>query len=207
MKQLLLWAKTFALAWGGPGLFVVAFLDSSVLSLPEINDILVILFVIQHKELMPYYALMATLGSIVGCLVIYGIGRKGGDALLTRKGASARNLAVFQRYGLLTVLVPAMLPPPAPFKIFVLLAGVARVRLATFAIAVAVGRGLRFLVVGFLAIRYGEVALNYLRENAKPAGLAGAAIVLIGGLFYVYGSRRRRQAVGDHTAASDSSAS
>lgn len=207
MNQLLAWAKTFAMTWGGPGLFVVAFLDSSVLSLPEINDVLVILFVMQHKELMLYYALMATLGSIAGCFVVYFIGRKGGEALATRRGATERAQQTFQRYGLLAILVPALLPPPAPFKVFVLLAGIARIRLATFALAVAIGRGLRYVVIGLLAVWYGDAALEYLRHNAKPVGLATAAIVLVGGVVYFYWTRRKGQGNADQSAASDSSGS
>ena len=85
MARIADWAEALALSLGGPGLFFVAFLDSSFLSLPEINDLLVILLVIRHKERMAYYALMATLGSITGCFVLYYLGRKGGDALLRKR--------------------------------------------------------------------------------------------------------------------------
>ena len=85
MARIADWAEALALSLGGPGLFFVAFLDSSFLSLPEINDLLVILMVIRHKERMAYYALMATLGSITGCFVLYYLGRKGGDALLRKR--------------------------------------------------------------------------------------------------------------------------
>ena len=70
---------------GGPGLFVVAFLDSSFMSLPQINDLLVVLMVTQHKERMPYYAAMATLGSVAGCYVIYYLAEKGGEAFLRKR--------------------------------------------------------------------------------------------------------------------------
>ena len=71
MSGLLAWARTFVLSFGGPGLFFVAFLDSSFLSLPEINDILIVWMVTQHKERFVYYVTMATLGSIAGCLVLF----------------------------------------------------------------------------------------------------------------------------------------
>src|SRR5262245_64951711 len=112
------WIQGFALALGGPGLFLVAFLDSSFLSLPEINDLLLIWMVTQHKERMVFYATSATLGSIAGCLVLYYIGRKG-DEWVTRRfhpERLERATATFQRYGLMAVLIPALLPPPAPFK-------------------------------------------------------------------------------------------
>ena len=98
MSRIVSWVEAFALSIGGPGLFVVAFLDSSFLSLPEINDLLVVLLVIQHKERMAYYALMATAGSIVGCLVLYSIGRGGGrrfsDADLVARVYSGRWVSI-----------------------------------------------------------------------------------------------------------------
>jgi membrane protein YqaA with SNARE-associated domain len=194
MKHFITWATAFAMAWGGPGLFVVAFIDSSFLSLPEINDFMVIWLVIQRKEFVLYYALMATIGSLVGCFVVYAIGRKGGEALMGRRlstGRAQRSMEALRRYGLLAILVPALLPPPAPFKVFVLLAGVARIGLTTFTLAIVLGRGLRYVAIGLLAVRYGDAALAYLRHNAKPVGLALAAIVLVGGVAYVYWSRRR----------------
>src|SRR3990170_3414076 len=126
MSRIAAWFEAFALTIGGPGLFVIAFLDSSFLSLPQINDLLVIGMVIQHPERMPLYVLMATSGSVAGCLVMYWLGRKGGDAFL-RKRFHPRHLdratRLFERYGFLAVIVPALLPPPAPFKLFVILAG------------------------------------------------------------------------------------
>ncbi len=186
------WLGTF----GGPGLFAVAFLDSSFLSLPEIADILVVSFVMQDKDRLLYYAAMSTLGSIAGCLLVYALGLKGGEAFLRRRfsaGRVERGMEAFRRYGLLAVLVPALLPPPAPFKIFVLLAGVARVRLSTFALAIGIGRGLRYCALGLLAVWYGDMAMNYLRENARGAGLIAAGLTLLLGVAYILWSRRRPQ--------------
>ncbi len=180
-------------AFGGPGLFAIAFLDSSFLSLPEINDLLIVSFVMQHKERLVYYALMSTLGSIAGCFVVYMIGRKGGEALLRKRfneGRVERGMETFRRYGLLALLVPSILPPPAPFKIFVLLAGVAKVRLGTFAIAIFIGRGVRYFAEGLLAVWYGDQALAYLRTHAKPFALVAAGAVLLVGVLYVVWSRR-----------------
>jgi membrane protein YqaA with SNARE-associated domain len=153
------WLGTF----GGPGLFAVAFLDSSFLSLPEVNDILVVTFVMQHKERLVYYALMSTLGSLAGCFLVYLAGLKGGEAFLQRRfsaGRVKRGMNAFRRYGWLAILVPALLPPPAPFKIFILLAGVTRVRPRTFALAITIGRGLRYSVEGLLAVWYGDMAIS-----------------------------------------------
>ena len=172
----------FALSLGGPGLFVVAFLDSSFVSLPQINDILVVLMVVQHKALMPYYAAMATAGSVAGCYVIYLIAERGGEAFLKKRlkeGHVERALALYKRYGLLALMVPAVLPPPAPFKVFVLLAGVAEVRPLEFVLAIGLARGVRYLVLGVLAIRYGDFALELMRTRGQEVALWVAGLIAV----------------------------
>ena len=172
--------EALALALGAPGLFLVALLDSSVLSLPEIADLLVIWMVVQHKERLVLYAFSATAGSICGCLALYYIGRKGGDALVRKRFHSDsvdRALAAFQRFGVMAVLIPSILPPPAPFKIFVLLAGVARIGVAQFTIAIAIGRGARYFTEGLLALWYGERAIAYIHDNAATVSLWGVGLL------------------------------
>ena len=182
--------QVLALALGAPGLFLVALLDSSILSLPEIADLLVIWMVVQHKERLVLYAASATLGSVCGCLALYFIGRKGGDALVRKRFRSStvdKGLAAFQRHGLMAVLIPSILPPPAPFKIFVLLAGVAKIGVGQFATAVAIGRGARYFTEGFLALRYGDQAIEFIRENGRTVSLwlvAGLLAVLAGYLLW-----------------------
>src|SRR5687768_5051316 len=130
MGRVVEWAQDFALALGAPGLFVVAILDSSFLTLPEINDILVVLMVTRHRSFLPLYAGAATAGSIVGSLVLYSIGRKGGEAVLQKRFSverSNRAMAFIQQYGVLAIIIPSLLPPPMPFKMFVLLSGIARI--------------------------------------------------------------------------------
>src|SRR5438552_1352691 len=142
--------RALAVALGAPGLFLVAFLDSSFLSLPEIADLLVVYMVTRHKARWVLYVVATTAGSLAGCLVMYYIGRKGGEALVRRRFAGGhveRTLAAFQRHGVMAVLIPSILPPPAPFKIFVLLAGAAGISAPQFAGAVAIGRGARYLVL------------------------------------------------------------
>jgi len=178
--------QVLALALGAPGLFLVALLDSSILSLPEIADLLVIWMVVQHKQRLVLYATSATLGSVCGCLALYFIGRKGGDALVRKRFKSStvdKGLAAFQRHGLMAVLIPSILPPPAPFKIFVLLAGVARIGVGQFATAVAIGRGARYFTEGFLALRYGDQAMEFIRQNGTTVSLwivAGLLVALAG---------------------------
>lgn len=195
MSRIISWVQTFALSVGGPGLFVIAFLDSSFLSLPEINDLLVIMLVIQHKERMAYYALMATLGSVVGCLVLYFLGRKGGEALLRRRFGGPRleqAMSFYQRYGVLAIAIPAILPPPSPFKVFVVMAGVAKLPVLQFASAIALARGFRYFGEGWLAVRYGDQALIMLEEHGRVLSLVLAVVVVGSAVAYVIWSRRRR---------------
>ena len=188
MKRLIDWIQGFALALGGPGLFLIGFLDSSFLSFPEVNDLLVIVMVTQHKERLLYYSLMATLGSVAGCLALYYVARRGGEGFI-RKRFKAHHveggLELFQRYGLLVVIVPALLPPPAPFKIFILLAGVAAIPVWQFTTAVFIARFIRYFGEGVLAVFYGERAAAFLKDHAKEAGLWLAGIALVLGLLWI----------------------
>ena len=196
--------QAFALGMGAPGLFVVAFLDSSFLSLPEINDLLLVLMVTRQKSRMVLYATSATLGSIAGCLILYYIGRRGGDALVRKRFASDRvdrALAVVRRYGVMSVLIPSLLPPPAPFKIFVLLAGVAGISVSRFATAIAIGRGLRYFGEGLLAVRYGDQAVAYMEQNAGTVTVVLAGMLLAGVVGYVLWSKAKGRK-GRYTAGS-----
>jgi membrane protein YqaA with SNARE-associated domain len=198
MKRLVTWVQGFALAWGGPGLFLIGYLDSSFLSFPEVNDLLIIWMVTRHKERLLYYSLMATLGSVLGCLTLYYIARKGGEAFL-RKRFKAHHveggLKLMQRYGLLVVIVPALLPPPAPFKIFILLAGVAAIPVWQFTAAVFIARFVRYGGEGLLAVFYGDQAAIFLKAHAREAGLWLSAVALVVGLAWILWTRRRRSGV------------
>jgi membrane protein YqaA with SNARE-associated domain len=198
MKRLVDWIQGFALTLGGPGLFLIGFLDSSFLSFPEVNDLLVIIMVTHHKERLLYYSLMATLGSVAGCLVLYYIARRGGEAFI-RKRFHARHveggLKLFHKYGLLVVIVPALLPPPAPFKIFILLAGVAAIPVWQFTTAILIARLIRYGGEGLLAVFYGERAATFLEAHAREAGLWLSGIALVLGVAWILFSRMRRRRV------------
>src|SRR5438034_6843771 len=175
--------QSLAVALGAPGLFIVAFLDSSFLSLPEIADLLVVYMVTRHKSQMIVYVLCTTIGSLAGCLVMYFIGRKGTDALARGRfgGARAeRTMATLRRHGMIAVLVASILPPPMPFKVFVLLAGAAGISVTKFASAVLIGRGARYLLLGVLAVRYGDVAIDYVHRNAVTVSLAAVGVLVVG---------------------------
>jgi len=193
MSRFANWIQSFALALGGPGLFIVGFLDSSFLSLPEINDLLLIWMVTQHKARMPYYALSSMLGSVAGCLVLYYIGRISEHWVAKRFSAERleRTMKTFQRYGVMAVLIPSLLPPPAPFKVFVLLAGVADISVGRFVLAVALGRGVRYFGEGLLAVWYGDAAMEFIQANGQPIALGLVGLLVIGLTAYLL--RKRAQ--------------
>jgi membrane protein YqaA with SNARE-associated domain len=194
MKSFVEWIYGFAAAIGGPGLFAIAYLDSSFTSLPQLNDILVVLMVTQNKTWMLYYAAMATMGSVAGCYTIYYLARKGGDAFLQkrlRSGHAERAMAMYRRHGLLALIVPALLPPPAPFKLFVLMAGVAQVPPGRFVAAVAVARGARYTVLGLLAVWYGDVALELMRTRGRDVALGFVGLILVTAVGWWWFNRRR----------------
>lgn len=176
--------QPLAASLGGPGLVLIAFLDSSFLTFPEVPDLLLVWLVIHHPARWPYCALMATVGSVAGCYAIYFVARKGGEALMRRRFRATtldRALRAIQRYGLLAVFVPSLLPPPAPFKIFVILAGISGIPPGPFGMAIVFGRGFRYLAEALLAYRYGEQAMRYINENLGPLSVwTAVAIVVIG---------------------------
>ena len=175
----------FATGLGAPGLFLISFLDSSVLTFPVINDLLLIELSIQRPARMPLYASMAALGSVLGCVLLFFIAEKGGEALF-HKHAGKRAQAIHNwvvHNGFAGMLVAALLPPPTPFKIFVVAAGVFEVPLLSFISAITLARLIRYFGIGYLAIRYGANALPYLaarkwRVTAVAIGLVVASYVL-----------------------------
>jgi len=194
MKRLAAWIEAYAVAWGGPGLFVIGYLDSSFLSFPEVNDLLVMGMAMRHHGLLIYYSLMATLGSLAGCLTLYYIAKAGGEAFVRKRFREHhvdRALVLAQKYGLLIVMVPALLPPPMPFKIFILIAGVAEIPVWQFTVAVFVARFIRYFGEGLLAVWYGDAAFAFLSANAGRIGLALSLVVLVIGAVVTLWRRRK----------------
>ena len=169
----------FAGGLGAPGLFLISFLDSSVLTFPVINDLLLIDLSMQRPARMALYASMAALGSLLGCVLLYFLARKGGEAVF-RKKAGSRADAIhhwLERNGFGGMLVAALLPPPTPFKFFVLASGVFELPLASFTAAIAMARVLRYFTVGYLAVRYGSQALPFLAAHKLGVVLGVLAFV------------------------------
>ena len=171
----------FATGLGAPGLFLISFLDSSVLTFPVINDLLLIELCIQRPARMPLYASMAALGSVLGCVLLFFIAEKGGEALF-HKHAGKRAQAIHNwvvHNGFAGMLVAALLPPPTPFKVFVVAAGVFEVPLLSFTSAITLARLLRYFVIGYLAIRFGEEARSYLQHHWVQVTMFAMAVVLV----------------------------
>jgi membrane protein YqaA with SNARE-associated domain len=188
--QLSTWKQkivSFAGTLGAPGLFLISFLDSSVLTFPVINDLLLIELSIQHPARMPFYALMAATGSVLGCVLLYSIARKGGEAFFHKK-AGDRAVAIRQwveQNGFVGMLIAALLPPPTPFKIFVFAAGVFEVPLWNYTSAITLARVIRYFGIGYLAVHYGNDALPYLKDHKLEA----TVVIILCVLFSYLSSR------------------
>jgi membrane protein YqaA with SNARE-associated domain len=184
--------KDFLVPFGAAGLFAIALLDSALIPLPGGPDAVMLLLSTQAPARMPFYALSATVGSVVGCLILYYISRRAGRRALEKftPEKQARVKELVDRYDVLSVLVASVLPPPFPFKLFVITAGVFRLSVVRFAVAVAVGRAFRFFLEGFLAVRYGEQAKELLARNYPVVGLGLAALIVL--VFVVRGLLGRK---------------
>jgi membrane protein YqaA with SNARE-associated domain len=171
----------YLVAYGPFGLFAIALLDSALIPLPGGPDAVMILLTSAHPAWMPIYAAAATLGSVAGCVMLYYLSRKAGRRALARFSdrKQARVKELLDRYDVLSVLVASLLPPPFPFKLFVISAGVFRVNVLRFAIAIAVGRAIRYLLEGYLAAHYGEQAKELLSRYYPFIGLGLAALVIL----------------------------
>jgi membrane protein YqaA with SNARE-associated domain len=182
----------YLIAFGPFGLFAVAVLDSSFVPLPSSADALMLLLTAAHPRWMVLYALVATAGSTLGCWLLYHASRRAGRRALSRFSESKQRRVkeLIDRYDVLSVLVASLLPPPFPFKLFVITAGVFRFSLTRFLVAIFVGRGFRFLLEGYFAIRYGAQAKVFLGRYYPWIGL-GLAVIMIS-VFLVRSCWKRR---------------
>jgi membrane protein YqaA with SNARE-associated domain len=192
------WLQKFVAVMGGGGLLVVAFLDSSILSFPFVTDALVIELTVQNPPRMVYYAAMAVIGSLAGCIWIYLLAKKGGEAFFRlRAGVHAeRTKRWVDQNAFVTMFVSSILPPPLPlFKVVVLAEGVFQVPMGTFVGALLLGRGVRFFGEGIFALRYGPAALVFLqahRVSFAVWGLVVLAMLYAGSQLYLKHSPMKR---------------
>ena len=177
------------IAWGGLGLFFIALLDSALIPVPGGPDVVVIALSHHTHALMPIYVMIAVAGSTIGSLFLYWIAFRGGEAALSRftPEKRARATRLVHRFDMWALLIGAVLPPPFPFKLLVLSAGAFRMRLTRFLTALVLGRGFRFTLEGIAAVRYGESAVEIVKQNYPVIGfgVAGAlaALVLLNSIF------------------------
>jgi membrane protein YqaA with SNARE-associated domain len=169
------------IALGPFGLFAVALLDSTFVPLPSSADALMLLLSTANPRWMGFYALLATTGSALGCLILYLVSRRAGVRALAKfsEPKQKRVKALIDRYDMIAVLVATLLPPPFPFKLFVVSAGVFRFNVLRFMIAIVGGRGIRFLLVGYFAVVFGERAKAVLARYYPWIGLGLALTVVL----------------------------
>jgi len=187
--------EDWALTGGGFAMFIIALLDSSFLSFPQVNDILIIVLSTKNPGRMPYYAGMTTLGSLIGCFMLYYVARRGGEAFIRKRIKGPRFdrlVGLYQKYGLLAVIVPSLLPPPVPFKVFVLMAGAAAVSPLQFGAAIVIGRGIRYFGQGYLAVLYGEQAAEFMKKYGAQIGIGLALGAVVMGAIYIWFRRSKK---------------
>ena len=177
-----------------PAMIIIGALDSSLLSLPEINDYLVVGRCFKDHTAVFYFPLFAATGSVAGCYLLYTIVRRGGQAVL-RKRFNLQSIKrvenAYERFGFFAIAVPAILPPPLPFKIFVATAGALEYPRWKFLLTVMIARSLRYYVEGILAVYYGRRVLLFMKDNGLVIISIVATLVLIVLLIYFVVKQRR----------------
>jgi membrane protein YqaA with SNARE-associated domain len=179
---------------GSLGVFLIALLDAAFIPLPGGPDAVVILLSHRTPAFMPLYVAAAVVGSTIGSLILYSIARAGGEAALRRFSQERREqaLRLINRYDVWAMLLAAVIPPPFPFKLFVLSAGAFRMKRLRFIFALVIGRGVRFVLEGLAAVRYGDEAAELFKQHYPKIGLAIAVAIII--VFLLNSLLRRRAA-------------
>jgi membrane protein YqaA with SNARE-associated domain len=181
----------------GPSMILIGALDSSLLSLPEVNDYLVVARCYTHPKTVFFFPLFATIGSLLGCLLLYTILSRGGRAVLHRRFRVEHVLRVeraYARFGILALVVPALLPPPMPFKIFVATAGALQFPRRRFLLTIFLARSLRYYVEGTLAVFYGQRVLRFFKDNGLLIISIVTGLCVVGLAIYLLTSRGRAAA-------------
>ena len=174
--------------FAAPAMIVIGALDSSLLSLPEINDYLVVGRCFKDHSAAFYFPLFAATGSVIGCNLLYTIVRRGGQAVLRKRfnlQSIKRVERAYERFGFLAIGIPAILPPPLPFKIFVATAGALEYPRWKFLLTVMIARSFRYYVEGILAVYYGRRVLLFMKDNGLVIISIVATLLLIVGVIYL----------------------
>jgi membrane protein YqaA with SNARE-associated domain len=170
---------------GGLGLVLLGIADNSVIPLTGSMDVLTIYLAARHRQTWPYYALMATLGAVIGGYITYSLARKGGKQAMERKLSkrrAAKVYATFERWGFWAVAVPALLPPPFPFVPFLIAAGAMQYSREKFLGALALGRLVRYSIVAGLGALYGTHIVRFFSRYYKPALTILIGLAILGGV-------------------------
>jgi membrane protein YqaA with SNARE-associated domain len=181
---------------GGPGLILLGLADNSVVPLPGSMDVLTIVLAASHREWWFYYSFMATVGAVIGGYVTYRIGSKGGKEMLEQKFPKNKVEKVYQKFekrGFWSVTLPALLPPPVPIVPFLLAAGAMQYSRRKFIASLALGRGIRFTIVGFVAAHYGSAIFRFFSQYYKPALYTLIGLAVAGGIAGLFFYLRHRQ--------------
>src|ERR1700682_566443 len=184
---------------GGLGFIPLGLLDSSVIPVPGSMDVLTIFLSARKQELWLYYALMATVGSVMGGFVTYRLARKGGKETLERKvppKTLEKVYRIFERWGFGANAIAAVLPPPTPMVAFVLGAGAMQYSVKQFLFALTLGRIVRYSILAFLAARYGRHVLTIISQHGHPVLIAviGLIVAAMAALISILVSKRKKQA-------------
>ncbi len=181
---------------GGPGLVLLGIADNSVIPLTGSMDVLTIWLAARHQEPWPYYALMATLGAVIGGYITYALARKGGKEAMERKLSKRRATQfsnAFARWGFAAVAVPALMPPPFPFVPFLFAAGAMQYSPKKFLGALALGRGVRYTIAAGLGFHYGRHILRFFSQYYKPAMAILIGLAVIGAVLSIIQYLRYRK--------------
>jgi membrane protein YqaA with SNARE-associated domain len=173
---------------GALGFLPLGLIDSSIIPLPGSMDVLTIILAARSPELWFYYAVAATIGSVIGAFVTYRLARKGGEKSLEKRLSAKsmkRVVKLFERWGFAAIAIPALLPPPMPLVRCVLAAGAMQYSVKKFLVAMALGRIVRYSILGYLAARYGRKMLPFLLRHGHPAIAAVLGLVVTAGLAYL----------------------
>jgi membrane protein YqaA with SNARE-associated domain len=178
----------------GPMMILIGALDSSLLSLPEVNDYLVVARCYTHPRAVFFFPMFAAIGSVLGCFLLYTILSRGGRAVLHRRFNPEHIQRVertYARFGILALAVPALLPPPMPFKIFVATAGALQFPRRRFLLTILVARALRYYAEGTLAVFYGERVLRFSKDNGIVIISLVTGLLVVALAVYVVSSKGR----------------
>jgi len=168
---------------GIPGLLIISFLDSAAVPMAGGPDAVLLLLCWERPALAPIIALACTVGSTLGCLVLYSIGERGGEKALSRFSSGKTDWVErkMERHGVWAIIAGVIAPPPFPTKVLVLAAGVLKIGKTRFGGAVLVGRILRYSAVAYLGAHFGGRASAVMKDNFPVV-----ALLLICGIFLIY---------------------